>query len=169
MRARDAKRVIQSSLQIALNMAYGLNHVHEDMKPHNVLLTSQFNFILHKDGISIATFAPSARAEIPDFGLSKRLASSNNFHFHATTIAFGHGPCGIYLYMSPEAYNGVNSLSYIEAKTSNVYSFGLVLFELFSGMLSWRLEGVKNPIQLHKFVSSGQRPSWGPRQHEFDP
>ena len=44
--------------------------------------------------------------------------------------------------MSPEAYNDVNSLSDIETRASDVYSFGLVLFELFSGMLSWRSEGV---------------------------
>ena len=49
MRARRANQNIQSSLQIALNISYGLNHVHEanckhgDMKPHNVSLTSEFD------------------------------------------------------------------------------------------------------------------------------
>ena len=50
----DAKLNIQLSLQMRLNISYGLNHVHEeyhthgDMKPHNVLLTSDFNFILQQ-------------------------------------------------------------------------------------------------------------------------
>ena len=93
------------------------------MKTDNFLLTSEFNFTL-QDGISIATFTPSARAKIADFGLPKRLESSNMCYLSATTIAFGDGPCRTYLYMSPESYNGVNSLSDTEAKASDVYSFG---------------------------------------------
>ena len=50
------------------------------MKQHNVLLTSELNSILQQDGTSVATFAPSARAKTTDFGLSKRLTSSNNVY-----------------------------------------------------------------------------------------
>ena len=57
MSTRDPKLDIQSSLQITFNVANGFNHVqeeyytHGDMKQSNVLLTSVFNFILHRDGI----------------------------------------------------------------------------------------------------------------------
>ena len=56
-RAKDPKLDIQLSLQMVLNISYGLNHVHEknckhgDMKPHNVLFTAEFNFILQQDGL----------------------------------------------------------------------------------------------------------------------
>ena len=137
MRARDAQLDIQSSLQIPLSIVYGLNHVHEEyythggMKPHNVFLTSEFNLVIQQDRTSIATFAPFARANIAYFGLSKRLTSSINFRLNPTTIVFSSVHCGTYLFMSPEAYNGVNSFSYIEAKASDVYYFGLILFKLF--------------------------------------
>ena len=58
MRARNAQLDNQSAFQIVLNMSYGLNHVHEEnctqcnMKPHNVLLTSEFNFILQQHDAS---------------------------------------------------------------------------------------------------------------------
>ena len=48
-----------------LHLAYGFNHVHEeyythgDMNPHDVFLTSEYNFILQEDGTSIGTFAGS--------------------------------------------------------------------------------------------------------------
>ena len=54
MRARNSKLNIQSSLKMALNISYGLNHVHEencqhgDMKLHDVLLRSEFNLILRQ-------------------------------------------------------------------------------------------------------------------------
>ena len=57
MRARDAKPDIQLSVQMVLNIGHGLNFEQEeyytygDMKPHNVLLTSELNFILQQDGI----------------------------------------------------------------------------------------------------------------------
>ena len=54
------------------------------MKPHNVWLISEFNFILQQDGTSIATFAPSARAKIADFGLSKRFTSSYLPYFRSS-------------------------------------------------------------------------------------
>ena len=54
MSLSDAKLNIQLSLQMGLNIFYGLNHVHEeyhthgDMKPHNVLVISDFHFILQQ-------------------------------------------------------------------------------------------------------------------------
>ena len=51
MRPRDSKLNIRSSVQMGLDIFYGLNHVHEEnckhgyMKPRNVFLTSEFNFI----------------------------------------------------------------------------------------------------------------------------
>ena len=58
MRAIHSNLNIRSSLQMVLNISYGLNHVHEencthgDMKPHNELLTSDFNFLLQQQDAS---------------------------------------------------------------------------------------------------------------------
>ena len=58
MQGRDTKLHIQSSAQTALNISFGLNHVHEenythgDMKPHNQFLGLEFNFILQQQDAS---------------------------------------------------------------------------------------------------------------------
>lgn len=180
MRAREALLDDRSFLQIASHMAFGLNHVHSqsythgDMKPQNVLLTAEFQFHKHATGRTIASLAHSAKAKIADFGLSKRLEGAEPSGLLGSTGAgatsdFGNGPCGTFLYMSPEAYLGVSKLSDADAKASDVYAYGLVLFELLTGMQSWCLERVRNPIQLHILVRDGQRPSWGERKPFINP
>ena len=58
MRARDAKLHNKSSVQMALYISFGLNDIHEenythvDMKPHNQLLPSEFNFVLQQQDAS---------------------------------------------------------------------------------------------------------------------
>lgn len=178
MRARNAVLHYGSFLQVALHIAYGLNHVHSenythgDMKPQNVLLTSAFEF--HEQGSGIlATIADSAKVKIADFGLSRRLDAGSSANpdkgaSMSATSTFGPGPCGTYLYMAPEAYRGGAYLDDDAAKASDVYSYALILFELLSGMQSWHMERVKCEFQLFNLVNEGKRPSWGPQYQEID-
>ena len=58
MQERNSKLHIQSSVQMALIISFGLNHVHEEnckrggIKLHDVLLTSELNFILQQQDSS---------------------------------------------------------------------------------------------------------------------
>lgn len=178
MRARDAVLDDRSFLQIARQMAYGLNHVHSqrythgDMKPQNILLTASISMEEDDRGFVSATLAPTAKVKIADFGLSKRLEGAESVRFQDSAVIttdFGTGPCGTYLYMSPEAYMGVSQLTDADAKAADIYAYGLILFELLSGLLSWGLERVRNPMQLHLLVRGGSRPSWGDRLDVISP
>lgn len=178
MRVRNAVLDERSFLAIAGQMAYGLNHVHlqlythGDIKPQNILLSAPLAMTKDESGAFAASFPPSAKVKIADFGLSKRLEGAKNVFVNGMTVAtseFGEGPCGTYLYMAPEAFGGVAQLSDADAKAADIYAYGLILFELLSGVQSWSLEGVRNPIQLYKFVHEGKRPSWGERRSQIDP
>lgn len=177
MRARSAILESYSFLQVAKHMAYGLCHVHSqnythgDLKPQNVLLTAGFTFSKTIDGHVFASFPPSAKAKIADFGLSKRLEGADPvtlLESTTATIEFGNGPCGTYLYMSPEAYKGVANLTDHQAKAADVYAYGLILFELLSGLQSWSVEGVRTPVQLQSLVRDGCRPKGGERWELVD-
>lgn len=178
MRYRKAVLEDGSFLRIALHIAYGLNHVHAsqythgDMKPQNVLLTSSFNFHPRENAPQLAYIPASSKVKIADFGLSKRLEGAESPGIFGSTTAttdFGTGPCGTFLYMSPEAYQGVSQLQDSDAKAADVYAYSLILFELLSGLQTWALERVKNPIQLNLLVREGTRPSWGPRKPHINP
>eukprot|EP00178_Gracilaria_changii_P009471 TRINITY_DN276_c0_g1_i1.p1 TRINITY_DN276_c0_g1~~TRINITY_DN276_c0_g1_i1.p1 ORF type:complete len:1338 (+),score=187.30 TRINITY_DN276_c0_g1_i1:4374-8387(+) len=167
-----------SFLTIASHIARGLLHVHNqqlthgDMKPQNVLLTSAIQIEQNPTRGCTAHLPANAKAKIADFGLSKRLEgaiSPRLFGSTAGTADYGTGPVGTYLYMSPEAYKGIGNLSDDDAKASDIYAYGLVLFELLSGLQSWRLEGVNNLVHLMRLVTEGNRPSWGPRRDHIDP
>lgn len=178
MRARGAILETRSFLQIALHIAYGLNHVHYmgythgDMKPQNVLLTSALEFTQHEQAMT-AHIAKSAKVKIADFGLSKRLKSADGppgiFGASTTgTSEFSSGPCGTFLYMAPEVYRNFSSLNDNQVKSSDVYAYGLILFELLACLQSWQLERVQNPLQLYQLVMDRTRPSWGPQKPFLD-
>ncbi|XVF83108.1 hypothetical protein PTKIN_Ptkin16aG0106400 [Pterospermum kingtungense] len=99
-------------LQIAIDAAQGLEYlhngckppiVHRDLKPANILLTG------------------SMEAKIADFGLSKIFITENVSHI--TTC-----PNGTPGYLDPEFQDSGNL-----NKKSDVYSYGIILFELITG------------------------------------
>ncbi|XP_020581868.1 lysM domain receptor-like kinase 3 isoform X1 [Phalaenopsis equestris] len=100
-------------VQIALDAAKGLEYIHEhtknhyvhrDIKSSNILLDSDF------------------RAKISDFGLAKLLAPTNDGEASTTKVV------GTFGYLAPEYLR--NGLA---TSKSDVYAFGVVLFELISG------------------------------------
>ncbi|XP_035547836.1 putative leucine-rich repeat receptor-like serine/threonine-protein kinase At2g19230 [Juglans regia] len=109
-------------LCIAVDAAHGLEYlhngcrppiIHRDLKPSNILLNEQM------------------QAKIADFGLSRAFATENDTHVSTC-------PVGTFGYVDPEFATYGNF-----KKESDVYSFGIILFELITG----RPAIIRGPMQ----------------------
>ncbi|KAL2539203.1 LysM domain receptor-like kinase 3 [Abeliophyllum distichum] len=100
-------------VQIALDAARGLEYIHEHTKPHYVHRDIKSSNIL-LDG--------SFRAKISDFGLAKLILRTNDVEESVTRVV------GTYGYLAPEYLRDG-----LATNKSDVYAFGVVLFELISG------------------------------------
>ncbi|XP_076916899.1 uncharacterized protein LOC143576758 [Bidens hawaiensis] len=108
-------------LKMCIDIAHGLNYLHTNMKDKSR--------IIHRDIKSAnILLGKNWEAKIADFGLSK--VHSGNLEEASTintkTIA------GTEVYLDPE-YARTGRLK----KASDIYSFGVVLFEIFSGKLAY--------------------------------
>jgi len=136
---------IKRALRYAINFCWGMNHaikivpnfVHRDIKPSNCLIG--------EDDI----------LKISDFGLAKSIPykfdnegdlNANNFkqsNIYQTNI--NDGVFGTIPYMAPELFVNPNS----ESIKSDIYSFGMVLFEMFAGELCFNFEDVRQWVDAH--------------------
>ncbi len=104
--ALDWKKAVNFQLQIcaALECAHKHNIIHQDIKPHNMLITA--------DGT----------LKVTDFGIARATGGS-------TTVAGeAEGAVGSVHYCSPEQARG----GFTDAK-SDIYSAGVVLYEMLTG------------------------------------
>lgn len=115
------------ALEIILQVAYALEHlhsqgiVHRDLKPDNILVTE------------------SGDIKLIDFGISQFLEHPEDFDRITRRVARMGTPG----YMSPEQKDNPQSVSY----ATDVYSLGLITYELYLGRLSY---GVIHPALLPK-------------------
>lgn len=99
----------------ALSAAHEAGFVHRDIKPENILLA--------RDG----------RIKVTDFGLARAIASPDNQTSHGMLI-------GTVAYLSPEQVDQGTA-----DPRSDVYSAGILLFELLTGSTPYRAE---TPLQV---------------------
>ncbi len=117
--------VLEIARQIAsaLHAAHETGIVHRDLKPENVMLIDD----------SAARFG--RRTKILDFGIAKRL--QNTPELQTLTKTPEHRIMGTPAYMAPEQCLGAAG---VDAK-ADVYSFGIMLYEMLAGETPFASEG----------------------------
>ena len=91
--------------------------------------------------------------KLADFGLSKRIEESSNVQ----SKLFGVIP-----YIDPKSFNNIydannRSENYELNEKSNIYSFGVVMWQISSGRRPFCSEGVKYDINLALEIQEGKR------------
>jgi len=124
----DQVEAISVQMCKALGAAHAKGIVHRDLKPHNVQL------VIKPDG--------ALQVKILDFGVAKILASPDG----ASSVKTRTGSLmGTPLYMSPEQCKGAGVLDH----RTDIYSLGVILFEMLSGRPPFNAEGVGELFAKH--------------------
>jgi serine/threonine protein kinase len=124
----DQVEAIAVQMCRALAAAHGKGIVHRDLKPHNVQL------VIKADG--------SLLVKILDFGVAKILSSPDGNQSVKTRTG---SLMGTPLYMSPEQCKGAGVLDH----RTDIYSLGVILFEMLSGRPPFMAEGVGELFAKH--------------------
>ena len=111
----------------ALEAAHDKGVVHRDLKPANVKIT------------------PAQVVKVLDFGLAKNLGndrpSPDLTHVASGADGVGGPPLGTAAYMSPEQARGLPV-----DKRTDIWAFGVVLFEMIAGRRPFRGDGVTDTL-----------------------
>jgi serine/threonine protein kinase len=129
---------LRAKTKYALHVAMGMDYlhardiVHRDLKPHNVVLSDD------------------DKAKVTDFGLA-RVRTGNSLSGSSSSSGGGTS-----MYMSPERFEPGGKAS----KPSDVYSFSVVVWELFTRRVPFAEEQITSDQQLMCFLLIKQgRPS----------
>jgi len=112
----------------ALAAAHDRNVVHRDLKPENVFLLNHPDY---PDYVKVL-----------DFGIAKLLGSDPSASPHSTLVGTAIGTPA---YMSPEQCRGDANLDH----RSDIYSLGVMLYEMTAGVLPFRFDSTAEMLQAH--------------------
>lgn len=151
---------LSAILTIAQQICSGMVALHaagfswDDPKPHNILLSKEID----PSGM-LPTHAASAM--LADFGLSRSISESI---LDNTSLYKTGQPVASYAYKAPETFIG-SELSETAAQAADIYSFGLVLYEMLTMRTPWKR---KSFVEVDREVSKGKRPEWpSPGQNDY--
>jgi serine/threonine protein kinase len=143
----DLSEALEITEQIVdgLASAHALGIIHRDLKPENIMIRA--------DG----------QVKLVDFGLAKRLFPSDATTAETAKPASASGELvGTFSYMSPEQARG-----HAIGRSSDVFSLGIVMYELFSGRHPFRrdemLETLNAIVKHEPPPLAKERPEAPPR------
>jgi eukaryotic-like serine/threonine-protein kinase len=123
---------IMKQITSAIAHAHEFGIIHRDLKPQNILID-------HDD-----------RVKVTDFGIALALSSS-------TTITQTNSVLGTVHYLSPEQARGG-----LATKKSDIYSLGILLFELLTGRVPFSGESAVSVALKHLQTNTPSPKRWNP-------
>ena len=109
-----------AQLAACLGYVHGKGVIHRDLKPSNIL------------------FRPDGTPVLTDFGIAKLIQTDNDLTVTGTVMGSPH-------YLSPEQAQGVRKLD----GRSDLYSLGIILFELLTGCKPYTAESFAATLMAH--------------------
>jgi serine/threonine-protein kinase len=139
---------LDTALSVAKTVASTFQYVHEqgfirnDIKPANILLSN------------------SGRIMITDFGIAKPREPDQD----TQTLTWEGGFVGTPYYMAPEQFT---DQSHADAR-SDIYSFGVLLYEMLTGVLPFKGDNVVETIRKHVTEPPPPPSNYAPVPHDVE-